>query len=156
QEIWPEIADLLSPGTVFRDIADTLRTRGVLRQDPLEVALERHHSKSVRHQLRRSDGRWIQQNKRKTSDGGTVAVYADVTEIKAREQALRDSEAMYRRLVDVMPDAIIVHIDSHIVFANKAATHLLRAPDSQALIGRPMSSFVLPEDQAALPERRAA
>ena len=34
------------------------------------------------------DGRWVIVSERKTDDGGTVAVYSDVTELKQREEEL--------------------------------------------------------------------
>src|SRR4029453_6010969 len=37
---------------------------------------------------RRGDGRWVIVSERKTDDGGTVAVYSDVTELKQREEEL--------------------------------------------------------------------
>ncbi|NIM72333.1 MAG: PAS domain-containing sensor histidine kinase, partial [Gammaproteobacteria bacterium] len=36
----------------------------------------------------RADGRWVQISERKTEDGGTVAVYTDLTELKHNEEAL--------------------------------------------------------------------
>ena len=36
----------------------------------------------------RADGRWVIVSERKTGDGGTVAVYSDVTELKQREKEL--------------------------------------------------------------------
>jgi class 3 adenylate cyclase len=38
---------------------------------------------------RRSDGRWIHVNERKTTEGGTVAVYTNITEIKRAEEEIR-------------------------------------------------------------------
>jgi hypothetical protein len=40
---------------------------------------------------RRADGRWIQINERKTADGGTVAVYTDITAIKSAEEEVREA-----------------------------------------------------------------
>ena len=37
------------------------------------------------------DGRWIQVNERKTDDGGTVATYTDITDVKQAEQAIQES-----------------------------------------------------------------
>src|SRR5262249_3742314 len=37
------------------------------------------------HIQRRSDGRWVQINEKKTEDGGTVAVYTNITELKRAE-----------------------------------------------------------------------
>ena len=36
----------------------------------------------------RADGRWIMISERTTGDGGTVAIYSDITELKQREEEL--------------------------------------------------------------------
>jgi len=41
---------------------------------------------------RRSDGRWIHVNERKTTEGGTVAVYTNITEIKRVEEEIRTAK----------------------------------------------------------------
>jgi class 3 adenylate cyclase len=42
------------------------------------------------------DGRWIHINERKTPEGGTVAVYTNITEIKQAEEELREAQAQGR------------------------------------------------------------
>ena len=42
---------------------------------------------------RRGDGRWVMVSERRTEDGGTVAVYSDITELKQREQDLTEKSA---------------------------------------------------------------
>ena len=39
---------------------------------------------------RRGSGRWVMVSERRTEDGGTVAVYSDITELKQREQDLTE------------------------------------------------------------------
>ena len=39
---------------------------------------------------RRNNGRWVMVSERRTEDGGTVAVYSDITELKQREQDLTE------------------------------------------------------------------
>ncbi|MCX4197799.1 PAS-domain containing protein, partial [Methylobacterium organophilum] len=49
----------------------------------LRLSVLRHHRAPGGPLLQqRVDGRWVQVNERKTNDGGVVAVYTDVTEIK--------------------------------------------------------------------------
>ncbi len=59
-----------------------------------------------------------------------------------RERAfalLGDSEARYRRLVQLLPDPLLVHVDGRVVFANGAAAAVLGASDADALIGLPIT-----------------
>jgi diguanylate cyclase (GGDEF)-like protein/PAS domain S-box-containing protein len=56
--------------------------------------------------------------------------------------SLRESEERYHRLVELSPDAILVHADGNIVFVNSAGVRLLGASAPEALIGRPVMDFV--------------
>jgi PAS domain S-box-containing protein len=51
--------------------------------------LAQHREPSGVHVQRRADGRWVQINERKTTEGGTIAVYTNITEIKRAEEELR-------------------------------------------------------------------
>jgi nitrogen fixation/metabolism regulation signal transduction histidine kinase len=50
--------------------------------------IAQHRSASSTHIQHRNDGRYIQINERKTAEGGVVATYADITELKANEVEL--------------------------------------------------------------------
>jgi hypothetical protein len=43
---------------------------------------------------RRADGRWIQVNERKTTEGGTVAVYTNITKIKQAEEKIHKANEL--------------------------------------------------------------
>jgi PAS domain S-box-containing protein len=55
--------------------------------------LTKHLQPGQPHVQRRSDGRWIHINERKTMEGGTVAVYTNITEIKRAEEDIRSAKA---------------------------------------------------------------
>lgn len=55
--------------------------------------LARHRNPGEPHVQRRADGRWIQISERKTTEGGTVAVYTNITDIKRAEEAVREAKA---------------------------------------------------------------
>jgi diguanylate cyclase (GGDEF)-like protein/PAS domain S-box-containing protein len=57
-------------------------------------------------------------------------------------RALRESEERYQGLVELSPDAIVVHIGGKIVFVNSAGVRLLGAERPEQLVGRPVMSFV--------------
>jgi diguanylate cyclase (GGDEF)-like protein/PAS domain S-box-containing protein len=70
----------------------------------------------------------------------------------ARRQlgALRETEARYRQLLALSPDAVIVHVGGRIRFANPAAAQLLGAQSDVALVGRPLEDFLHADSRAAL------
>lgn len=94
RELFASHTDVMVPGTSFETILRTAIERGVIkdaegrREDWIAERLARHRANSATHVQRRSDGRWIQVNERKTAIGGVVAIYADITELKQREAEL--------------------------------------------------------------------
>ena len=96
QELLASHADVMVPGTSFETILRTAIERGLImdaegcREAWIEERLARHHAASEMHIQRRSDGRWIQVSERKTGNGGVVAIYADITEMKQHEAELAD------------------------------------------------------------------
>jgi diguanylate cyclase (GGDEF)-like protein/PAS domain S-box-containing protein len=84
---------------------------------------------------------------------GVVGAVRDITQRKAAEQALRESEERYRRLVELSPDAIAVHCEGRLVFLNSAAVRLLGAPSADALIGQPALELVHPDYRPLVEER---
>jgi diguanylate cyclase (GGDEF)-like protein/PAS domain S-box-containing protein len=71
--------------------------------------------------------------------GATIG--AVVGEFVARKQ----SEEHYRDLVELSPDAIMVHCEDRYVFANSAAVHVLAAGDVSRLLGRDAYSILHPD-----------
>ncbi len=67
---------------------------------------------------------------------------------KRAEAALEESEQRYRLLVEGTPDAILVHCDGAIEFANPAAKRLLGADHVAQLLGKPTMEIVPPEDRS--------
>jgi class 3 adenylate cyclase len=54
----------------------------------MQERLVRHRNPGSAFLQRRRNGRWVIVSERETDDGGTVAVYSDVTELKQREEEL--------------------------------------------------------------------
>lgn len=68
--------------------------------------------------------------------------------IRERQQMfeeVQESEERYRRLVELSPDGIAIHIDKKFVFVNAAGARLLGAPKSEELIGRSIFDVIHPE-----------
>jgi PAS domain S-box-containing protein len=80
-----------APGTPYETIIRTAAERGLIDDAKGRVdewvaeRLARHRDPGGPHVQRRSDGRWVQVSERKTDDGGIVAVYTNITELKRAE-----------------------------------------------------------------------
>jgi adenylate cyclase len=94
RDLFASHADVMQPGTSFETIVRTAIDRGLIedaagRSDAwMQERLERHRSPGKTHVQRRSDGRWIRVSERKTANGGVVATYTDITELKQHEAEL--------------------------------------------------------------------
>jgi diguanylate cyclase (GGDEF)-like protein/PAS domain S-box-containing protein len=68
-------------------------------------------------------------------------------------RALAETEGRYRQLLALCPDAVLVHAEGRVLFANPAAARLLGTPDAAALAGRALADFQL---AAVAPDAAAA
>lgn len=86
--------------TIIRQGASTGRIPEALDRTEEWVAerLERHRVLSEPHVQQRGEGRWILVSEHRTSDGGTVAIYSDITDIKHRELELAEKTQALERL----------------------------------------------------------
>ncbi len=69
----------------------------------------------------------------------------EITERKLAEQKLKESESKYKGLVELSPDAIVVHSEGRIIYANQSAIESMGAKSAEDLIGRTALDFVHPE-----------
>ncbi len=68
------------------------------RDDFIKTRLQQHRNPQGPILQRRGKGNWIQISERKTSDGGTVAVFSDISQLKNREADLTEKTAMLEHL----------------------------------------------------------
>ena len=89
----PGLADMMVPGRSFRSVLEAAVARGLPdlqggdAEAWIEARLRRHRHPQGVTEYRFGD-RWVQIGERRTSDGGTVAIYSDITELKRRQEAL--------------------------------------------------------------------
>jgi PAS domain S-box-containing protein len=85
--------------------------------------------------------------------GGRKHLYSIVHDISRRlanQQALEESEARFRQLVENAPDAIFVMMDKKFAFVNRAGLSLIGAKNPDDIIGKPGLSIVPPNTQEDL------
>jgi class 3 adenylate cyclase len=97
--LYPGLDIDLTVGTTFESIVRRAAEHGYVtdalgRVDEWVAERMRQHRNPGEPQVqRRADGRWVMVSERRTEDGGTVAVYSDITELKQREQDLTEKSA---------------------------------------------------------------
>jgi PAS domain S-box-containing protein len=71
----------------------------------------------------------------------------DITNRKRVEEALIDSEEKYRMLIEMSPDAIVIHDGGMILYANPATAQLFKVPRHEDLIGKNAFTIIHPDSQ---------
>lgn len=84
-----------------------------------------------------------------------VGFSEDITAVRAAADALRESEARYRALVEHAPDGIFVSVKDQVTYCNPAFVRLMRAPSAEALLGRSPLTFIHPRTHEAIRQRLA-
>jgi diguanylate cyclase (GGDEF)-like protein/PAS domain S-box-containing protein len=79
-----------------------------------------------------------------------VGMYKDFTEQMEVQRKLEESEVCYRKLVELLPDAVIVQKNHHIVFVNPAGLKLLGQESSNDMIGRSIWEFIDSENKVSV------
>ncbi|MHA1154440.1 MAG: PAS-domain containing protein, partial [Alphaproteobacteria bacterium] len=95
ETIYPDIADFMTVGRPFEEILRTAAAQERLSftEEGLESfkdeRLDQHRAATgVPFQQPLADGRWVQVIETRTSDGGTITAWSDITWLKRREAAL--------------------------------------------------------------------
>lgn len=104
-----DVVDLLKPGVPFEEIFRATVERRDYSESGVDmerwVADRMTYHNNPRGSIERPnfDDRWIRLSESRTREGGIVAVHSDITELRHREEQLRDSENRLKEIVDNAP-----------------------------------------------------
>ncbi|MCZ8515572.1 PAS domain S-box protein [Paenibacillus filicis] len=121
EKIWSHYA---APGT-----DESMHTYRILHKDGSIVWFE-----SSAKLLRDEDGR-VQH---------VLSVARDITRRKQAEKALQFSEWKYRRLIEDLPDGILVHSNERIRYLNETGCRLLGVKNKEELLNRSIYDIIVP------------
>ena len=102
--LYPGIDGSIEPGTKFETVIRRAAENGLITSakgridEWLAERLAVHRDPGEPQLQKRSDGRWIMISERKTGDDGIVAIYADITVLKQREEELAKKSNMLEQL----------------------------------------------------------
>ncbi|QOT73732.1 PAS-domain containing protein [Sphingobium fuliginis] len=137
---WPEIADHIREGMSFDEIAKLAAAhhRPVGQDRWVSDRLARHSVAEGGHVQALSDGRWVQINELRTSEGGIVGIYTDITEVKAEDARDRARELAERNIVlqatlDNLSEGVcLFDAEGRLAAWNEALQRLLELPEDWA------------------------
>ena len=140
-----DTAQKLTRGMPFSDIA-RLNLRNAIFPDAAldpenayKERMRRHRECGAPFEICSVDGRWFQICDRRTPEGGVLVTTTEVTQLKRRENALRESEERFRNFAETAADWFF-ELDDQLKF-NFASIRLsaLTGIDVQTIVGEPFA-----------------
>jgi PAS domain S-box-containing protein len=149
-ELQPALRGQLRIGMSFDDYLEILAASGTV----LEANAMPRHWRSERYRYHRkahgsqlqamNDGRWLRICERQTDDGGRVAVYTDITEIKRQERLLREQDlAAHWKLLEATVNSLrqgiaVFDHDARLLAWNHRFCELAGLDPATPAVGKPL------------------
>jgi PAS domain S-box-containing protein len=128
-----------------------------LVQEARRAALAGERPYAVEHRIVRADGqvRWVRQQADVERDAAgrprrMIGVVRDITEQKAAEHSLRESEARFRAIFNSEPECVkLLDRQGRVLEMNRAGLDLIEADHLSVVVGRDVFGLILPEHREA-------
>lgn len=148
RRIFPEIAHTVLPGSTFEEGLQAWIDTGATveaREDPVAwrtSRLNHHRHPGDAEEMTTPGGRVVRVSKRRTSEGGTVAVHADVTELRQALHQLAERQDWLNAILNNVADGIVTFdAEGRIEQINRTGAAIF-GHDPESLIGAPVSLLV--------------
>lgn len=107
REFYPEIADLLTPGRSYGEIADAAALRA--QRGQMSIRLDGWVRRNAPRDAEVSEeevagARWVSASDQRIEGGGRVGVRTDITDLHRREEMLRESRQRFRDIAGAASD----------------------------------------------------
>lgn len=144
-----EVADIIAPGVTFKEIARATVCSGQYpdaegrEEQWIRDRIQVHQNCSGATIWPMSNGRWYLVSDTRTPDGHRVSLSTDITEIKQREQALRESEEQLHLILDSTSEGVYgIDLDGNCTFCNSACLRILGYGGEGDLLGKNMHNLI--------------
>jgi len=151
REFYSTSADAIKEGALFEDIIregaklGQYKTSDKALEDWVAMRMDHHRNPGDPMEQLLDDGRWLRVIESRTSDGGLVGFRVDITELKEREEDLKQSQDLLRNVVDASFDGVIVMDGDGLVVEYSPAAVEVFGWQREEIIGQNMSGFVIPK-----------
>ncbi len=147
--IWRGLKSFIRPGASFTAFLKAASEEGLIEAASWREMRATHQGTPGEPMVvQLGNGTWLRVSERATRDGGTVGIYADITEIKLAEQRLREAElakksALLQATLDTITQGISVFNRDHMLVAsNRQFTDLLGLDAGMVPLGTPLEDLI--------------
>jgi signal transduction histidine kinase len=123
--LWPTIAERIAPGLLYADLLQMIGEAGTSLQQERQGAAAHVHALA--------DGRWIQVDELRTSEGGIVVVCTDITGVLEAKQLAEQLNLDKTRFLAAVSHDLIQPLNAARLFISALANHEL-PPASRPLV----------------------